>query len=34
MMLMQLWARRNDLILGFYGLWLTALTILHFGWPW
>lgn len=31
---MRLWAKRNDLILGFYGLWLGALTVLAFGWPW
>jgi hypothetical protein len=32
--LMRLWAKRNDLLLAFYGAWLTALTVLGFGWPW
>jgi hypothetical protein len=30
----RLWARRRDLILGFYGIWLSVLTVIHFGWPW
>lgn len=31
---MWLHLKRNDLVLGFYGLWLTAVTVLVFGWPW
>jgi hypothetical protein len=33
-MLMRLWARRNDLILTVYAVWLTVLTVAHFGPPW
>ena len=33
-MLMRAWARRYDLVLGFYGIWLVGLTVVQFGWPW
>jgi hypothetical protein len=31
---MWLWVKHNDVLCIFYGLWLAALTILEFGWPW
>lgn len=33
-MVMRLWAKRNDLWIGCSCLWLSALTVAHFGWPW
>lgn len=26
--------KRHDLLFAFYGLWLAAVTVVSFGWPW
>lgn len=33
-MLMRAWAKRHDMLLSFYGVWLAGLTVLQLGWPW
>jgi hypothetical protein len=31
---MGAWARRHDVVIGVYGPWLCALTVIEYGWPW